>query len=218
MLIGLTGHASAGKDSAAAVLCAAGWKSIAWADALRIEVAAAWRIDERLLKDRQSKETPTRQLAAGGANNANWLRWVCVNGISLIEPRSPRWILQQWGSFRRQLDPLYWVRHVTYWVQYQRQHGHTHLVVTDTRYDNEATALRGLGGRIVRVHRTALAGLPTDTAQHESELHTRLQADADIHNDSTLAALGADVWRVVQLLTTAPDGATTPATGEATHG
>lgn len=218
MLIGLTGHAGAGKDSTAAVLCAAGWKSIAFADALRIEVAAAWSIDQRLLADRRSKELPIKQLAAGGAANANWLRWICVNGVSLIEPRSPRWALQQWGSFRRQADPLYWLRHVTYWVQYQRQHGHTHLVVTDTRFDNEAAALRGLGGQIVRVHRTDLATLASDTAHHESERHTGLRADAEIHNDGPLAALGADVWRVVQLLTTAPEGATTPATGDATHG
>jgi len=200
MLIGLTGHAGAGKDSAAAQLCAAGWHSIAFADALRLEVAAAWAVDERLLTNRPHKESPTPQLCAGGAANANWLRWVAVNGISLIQPRSPRWVLQQWGMFRRQHDPLHWVRHVTYWVQYQRQHGHRHLVVTDVRMANEAEALRGLDGRIVRVHRPDTPALAPDTATHESEGHTQLVADADIHNDGDLAALGAEVWRVVQAL------------------
>lgn len=220
MLIGLTGHAGTGKDSAAAVLCACGWKSIAFADALRLEVAAAWRVDERLLMDRRTKELPIRQLMAGGGMNASWLRWVSVTGISLIEPRSPRWVLQQWGSFRRHADPLYWLQHVTYWVQYQRQHGVANLAVTDVRFTNEAAALRGLGGHIVRVHRADMAALTAETANHESERHIELLADADIHNDGELSALGADVWRVVQQLSSAPTDHPAPerATTGAHHG
>ena len=196
MLIGLTGHAGAGKDSAAAVLCAGGWHSIAFADALRQE-SGAWGIDQRLLTDRNHKDRPAPQLYAGSVENTSWLRWVSVNGISLIEPRSPRWVMQQWGSFRRHADALHWVRPVAYWVCYQRQHGHRRLVVTDVRLANEVTILRGLGGRIARVHRPDLVGLPADTAGHESEAHTQIAADGDIHNDGDLAALSADVWRVV---------------------
>lgn len=200
-LIGLTGHAGAGKDSAAAVLCAAGYKSIAFADALRIEVAAAWGIDVGLMNDRRHKEHNTPQLAAGAGGNANWLRWVAVQGISLIQPRSPRWVLQQWGSFRRAADPLHWVHQVTYWVQYQRQHnGQLGLVVTDVRMPNEAEALRALGGHIVRVHRPGHNPLATDTAQHESERHVLLPADAEIHNDGALQDLGAEVWRALKAL------------------
>lgn len=196
-LIGLTGAAGSGKDSAAAVLCACGWKSIAFADSLRLEVAAAWRIDERLLMDRRTKELPSRNLMAGGGMNASWLRWVSVAGISLIEPRSPRWVMQQWGSFRRQADPLYWLKHVSYWVQYQRQHGVANLAVTDVRFENEASSLRGLGGHIVRVHRADMAALSAATANHESERHIELRADADLHNDGDLQHLAAEVARVL---------------------
>ena len=140
MLIGLTGHAGAGKDSAAAVLCAGGWHSIAFADALRLEVTAAWGIDQRLLTDRKHKDFPALDLCAGGAANTSWLRWVSVNAISLIEPRSPRWVMQQWGSFRRHADPLHWVRAVAYWVCYQRQHGicsrMLHFVI-DVKFANQ---------------------------------------------------------------------------------
>lgn len=198
MLIGLTGHAGAGKDSVAAVLCAGGWHSIAFADALRFEVAEVWRLDPGLLSDRRHKEQPTPALMAAAAENAAWLRWCAINGTSLIEPRSPRWVMQQWGSFRRQADPLHWVRQVEYWVQYQRQkHGHRRLVVTDVRLANEVAALRRLDGRIVRVHRPDLPALPPETAGHESELHTQIDADGDIHNDGPLQALSAEVWRVV---------------------
>lgn len=200
-LVGFTGHAGAGKDTAAAVLCAAGWHSIAFADALRVEVSAAWGIDPRLLSDRRHKEHDTPQLAAGGGANANWLRWVAVQGISLIAPRSPRWVLQQWGTFRRDGDPLYWVHPVVYWVQYQRQHhNHQALAVTDVRMANEAAALRALGGRIVRVHRPGAVVLTPEAAAHVSERHTDLEADADVHNDGDLPSLGAEVWRVLQQL------------------
>lgn len=200
MLIGLTGAAGAGKDSVAAVLCAAQWRSQAFADALRVEIAEAFGIDQRLLTDRRHKESNTPQLAAGMASNANWLCWAAVNGHSLIQPRSPRWVLQIWGSFRRQNAPDYWVRHVTYWAQYQRQYRPCNLVITDVRYPNEAQALRDLGGHIVRVHRPGGAPLAPETAGHESEQHGALEATAEIHNDGPLEALHAEVWRVVRQL------------------
>lgn len=211
MLIGLTGRAGAGKDSVAAILCAAGYHSIAFADALRTEVAAAWSIDERLLTERSQKEVPVDALCVGRANNGNWLRYATMRDrpLSLIEPRSPRWALQQWGEFRRSAEPSYWVRHVSYWVQYRRQHGQRYLVVTDVRYRNELQMLQGLGGHLVRVHRPGSTPLQPDTAGHDSEQHADLLADADIHNDGTLAALGAEVWRVVgQLAELSTPGAT----------
>lgn len=200
LLIGLTGAAGAGKDSVAAILCAAQWRSAAFADALRVEISEAFGIDQRLLTDRRHKESSTPQLSAGMASNANWLRWAAVHGHSLIQPRSPRWVMQSWGSFRRHNEPGYWVRHVTYWAQFQRQYQPRNLVVTDVRYPNEAQALRELRGHIVRVHRPGSAALAPETAQHESEQHGAITASAEIHNDGPLEALGAEVWRVVHQL------------------
>lgn len=198
-LIGFTGHAGAGKDSAATVLHAAGWQTIAFADALRIEIAAAFHIDVRLLTHPPTKDVPQRALAAGNGENANWLRFAAVNGHSLMEPRSPRWLMQQWGTeFRRRADPQHWVRQVLQWVQFERKRNPPGLAVTDVRFANEALALRGLGGHIVRVHRPAgTTALAPDTAGHASERHTELHADADVQNTGTLAELSAEVWRVV---------------------
>jgi hypothetical protein len=200
MLIGLTGAAGAGKDSVAAILCAAQWRSAAFADALRVEITEAFGIDQRLLTERRHKESSTPQLAAGMASNANWLRWASVNGHSLIQPRSPRWVMQSWGSFRRQHDPQYWVKHVTYWARFQQQYQPMDLVVTDVRYPNEAQALRDLSGHIVRVHRPDTAPLAPETARHDSEHHGAIEASAEIHNDGPLQALHAEVWRVVRQL------------------
>lgn len=198
MLIGLTGAAGAGKDSAAAVLCSAGWHSVAYADALRIEVAAAWRVDVRLLTDRQRKEAPQPALCVGHGMDADWLRYAAVHGYNLLTPRSPRWVLQQWGSWRRQQDPQHWIRHVMVWISHELRNGNRNLVVTDVRHENEAQALRQLGGHIVRVHRPGLAALPPDTAGHESEQHGQIRADADLYNAGELRHLAAEVWRVVQ--------------------
>lgn len=198
MLIGLTGDAGAGKDSAAAVLCSAGWHSVAFADALRIEVAAAWQVDVRLLTDRATKEVPLQALCVGHGLNADWLRYCAVNGHNLMTPRSPRWVLQQWGSWRRAQNPLHWIRHVQVWISTQWRAGQADLVVTDVRYANEAAALQALGAHVVRVHRPGLPALPADTAQHESERHTAIAVQADIYNSGRLSELAAEVWRVVQ--------------------
>ena len=200
MLIGLTGAAGAGKDSVAAILCAAQWRSAAFADALRLEISEAFAIDQRLLTDRRHKESTTPQLSAGMASNADWLRWAAVNGYSLIQPRSPRWTMQSWGSFRRQNTADYWVQHVTYWAQFQRHYQPRDLVITDVRYPNEAQALRELGGHIVRVHRPGNTPLAPETARHESEQHGAIETSAEIHNDGPLEALHAEVWRVVRQL------------------
>lgn len=201
MLIGLTGRPGTGKDTVGALLVAAGWQAIAFADTLRTEVAAAWGIDMRALTNRVTKETATPMLAVGSAANANWLRWAAMQGISLIQPRSPRWVMQQWGSFRRGHDPLHFVRHVDTWVRYQRQRNPAvDLVVTDVRLANEAAALRGLGAHIVRVHRPGAPAMAPDTAGHESELHTDIEADADLHNDAGLLDLPTEVQRVLKRL------------------
>lgn len=197
MLIGLTGAVGAGKDSAAMALCSGGYFSVALADALRIEVAAAWRIDPRMLTDRATKELPTPRLAVGHCENAQWLHLCALAGHNLLEPRSPRWVLQHWGSFRRNGNRDHWIQHVRVWIEQQRRHGLHDLVVTDVRYPNEADAVRAMGGYILRVHRPDAAPLAADTARHESEGHTQITADADIHNTGTLAQLSANVWHAV---------------------
>jgi hypothetical protein len=214
MLIGLTGAVGAGKDSAANVLQAAGFQRLAFADALRIEVAEAWSVDLQLLTERRTKEATTPLLAVGGARNARWIEWaVRVRGWSLTLPRSPRWAMQQWADFRRAERQDYWVRHVMHWVEQQRRiaerrGGQPLAVITDVRLPIEAQAIQQAGGYIVRVHRPDLPAMADDTATHNSERHTGLIAAAEIHNDGTLLDLFAEVARVVRLLTDQAEAAT----------
>ena len=199
-LIGLTGAAGAGKDSAAAVLQRAGWRGMAFADALRIEVAEAWGLDIRRFAERPGKDRPAPELAAGYCMAKRFLAWAAYNGISMIEPRSPRWVMQTWGTYRRSADSSYWVTQVEHWIRYQRSTGHPRLVITDVRLPNEAAMLRLAGGVLVRVHRPDLPALAADTAGHESEQHRALVADADLHNDGDLGHLDAEVARVLHQL------------------
>jgi len=206
VLIALTGRAGAGKDSVALVLAAAGWRTVAFADALRTEVAEAWHLlDHRLLTERSTKEQPTPLLAAVNCTYGAWRTWCRDKGHDLYAPRSPRWAMQQWGTLRRSIDDMHWVHPVHLWLMQQRNQGQHSLVVTDLRLDNEADMLTGChGARIVRVHRPDLPALAPDTAAHESEMHQLIPAHAEVHNAGPLQDLPAEVWRVVHHLARHP--------------
>ena len=187
----------------AGVLARAGWRGMAFADALRIECSAAWNIDIGLFASRHHKEQPDPALCVEWCNNADFMRWSVEQGNKLREPRSPRWIMQAWGTWRRQCQPAYWVQQVARWVRYQRSTGRPALVITDLRFPNEAAMVRGLAGNIIRVHRPDLAPLAADTATHESEMAARhIVADIALHNDGDLDHLANETWRVIAKLTT----------------
>ena len=201
LIIALTGRPGAGKDSIADVLAPQqGFARIAFADALRREVCEAWRIDLRMLTDRPTKELELPALAAGMCSDPAFMRWVADGGDSLTAPRSPRWTLQRWASFKRQFTPDYFASIVERWIRRQLGSGWTRIVVTDLRDPVEEAMLRRLGAKVVRVHRPELAAMPADTAMHVSEQHHRIKADADILNDGSMQALADAVLECVGLL------------------
>ena len=201
LIIALTGRPGVGKDSIGDVLAPQqGFARIAFADALRREVAEAWRIDLRMLTDRPTKELELPALAAGMCSDPAFMRWVADGGDSLTAPRSPRWTLQRWASFKRQFTPDYFARIVERWIRRQLGSGWTRIVVTDLRDPVEEAMLRRLGAKVVRVHRPELAAMPADTAMHVSEQHHRIKADADILNDGSMQALADAALECVSLL------------------
>jgi hypothetical protein len=200
-IIGLTGHAGAGKDTCATLMQRCGFISVAFADALRREICQAWGVNYELLTDRDAKELPLGSLAIGMCQNAQFLRFAVHNGHSLYDPRSPRWLMQHWGTeFRRAQDPAYWVNQVHAFVKYQLGAGRHDIVITDVRMPNEAALVRMLGGHVVRVHRPGVPRMQPGTADHASERHEALTSDAEIHNDSTLDHLQAEINRVLEVL------------------
>lgn len=202
LILALTGRPDVGKDTVADVLAPQqGFVRIAFADALRREVAEAWRIDIRMLTHRPTKETPLPALAAGMCSDLGFARWIADGGDLLTAPRSPRWVLQRWASYKRRFSPTYYASIVERWIWRQIGTGWTRIVVTDLRDPIEEGMLRALGAKVVRVHRPQLACLPADTASHVSEQHHRIKADFDILNDGSLQALSDSVVELLGELT-----------------
>lgn len=198
LILALTGNPDVGKDTVAGILAPQqGFGTIAFADALRREVAEAWRIDQRMLTDRPTKEWPLPALAVGMCSAPAFVRWCHDAGESLHEPRSPRWTLQTWATYQRRFDPEYYARIVERWIIRQVGTGWSRIVVSDLRDPIEEAVLRQLGAKVVRIHRPDAKPLAGATASHVSEQHHRIKADADIVNDGSLEALADAALRCV---------------------
>jgi hypothetical protein len=191
VVIAFTGKPGGGKDSAATVLLNhAGFVTVAFADALRREISAAWRIDERMLLERTTKELSVPALAVGMCADQAFVARCAMANISLTEPRSARWVMQQWATFQRLYRPWHYAQIVTRWILRHAALGFKRIAVTDLREPIEEGALRELGVQldVVRVHSARATELAEDTAGHSSERY-KLRADHDVVNDGTLEAL-----------------------------
>jgi hypothetical protein len=180
-LIGLAGYAGAGKDTVADLLVAhRGFRKLAFADALRDEVAEAFGIeqDDLLRPETKSHATPALALrraplcflralvtslaAQGDPNTVATSEW-------LDAPRSPRQILQWWGTdYRRAGDPQYWLREFAQRLARVASRGHRRIVVPDVRFANEADTIHGAGGVLWQVTRPRLDASTTSEGSHVS--------------------------------------------------
>lgn len=204
-IIALTGFAGTGKDTVADILVThCGFRKLAFADALRGEVANAYGVTLQLLSDRDTKELPTPALALSRApfefrsavSYALGAAW--ANGEAdhipdvdawLAAARSPRQIIQWWGTeYRRAQDPDYWVRamrkRLTHCINVQRE---TRFVLTDTRFDNEALMVGSLGGELWQVTRPGVDASTTPEGTHSSATSgASLAPDTTISNAGTV--------------------------------
>ena len=196
-LIALTGRAGAGKDSVAATLVRhRNYQTIAFADALRAEIAEAWRIDPRMLQDPGTKEWAIPALAVGNCGDPGFVVFHEKDGLT--EARSPRWVMQRWGDYQKlKHGQAHYADIVMRWLRRQVGTGWTRLVVTDLRFAAELHALR-MGSdqlRVVRVHRPGQPPLPANPHASERE-HLLIGADVDLVNDGTLEDLVHQVLRM----------------------
>lgn len=196
-IIGLTGPNGAGKDTAASMLAGL-IKSydympavIAFADALYEEVAAAYEVDTQSLKRRDTKEKPVWWL---GLMHCIDPEFAIVTGplregdIQDTHPRSPRQILQWWGTeYRRAQQADYWVQRLQAKVQELQAAGISHVLVTDVRFADEAACIRALGGQVWRVHRPNL--LAQNTGHISEVTGQEFAPEETITNEGTLHAL-----------------------------
>lgn len=198
-IIAFTGSAGTGKDTAADILVThCGFTRLAFADALRAEVQAAFNVPAELLTRRDLKEMPTSALAfvectdmgfIGALARAEAACYKSVGPEWFKEKRSPREVLQLWGTEYRR------AQRVNYWLELLRSRitqlhaldGRTRFVLTDCRFENEAALVRAMGGVVWQITRD---GVQPVEGQHASATDgTRLNPSVVIDNSSTLHSL-----------------------------
>jgi hypothetical protein len=174
IVIGIAGHAGAGKDTAAAYLVERyGFVQASFADPIRsmallmLEEAG---IDHRWLTERAYKEARIPGLGISaralmqtlGTECGRWLHpniWVSHMALRLGLP-GPDFSLR--GTPAAQATPV-----------------HDRIVISDTRFVNEADWIHLIGGKVIRLHRRQAGTVRT----HASEAQVLyLDADVDLHN------------------------------------
>lgn len=165
-IIGLTGRAGSGKDTAGQVLVRQlGFKRYAFADPIKKALNAMFGWHMRMWEDREWKEAnlPGRTY-------------------------SPRYLAQTLGTeWGRAIDTEFWV-HVT--ESLIHRDAPSRVVITDVRFDNEAKWIQRQGGLVIEILRPDAA--PVN--QHASELgvHPNL-IDFTIVNDGRLSDFESQV-------------------------
>lgn len=185
-VVGLTGYAGSGKDTAAAGLIAAGYRPMAFADGVR-ELALA--VDPWILVPLLTPE-PMRLSLLVAKRGWHWAK------TNVPEVRA---ILQNIGKGVRDLvGSDSWVAAMgARWLAA----GRPDVVITDVRYPNEAAWVRRLGGFVIRIERPGV-GPAND---HESEtLVDAIRPDTGFINDGTPEQLQQEVARVVEAYWTTP--------------
>jgi hypothetical protein len=180
-VVGLSGYARSGKDTAAQVLLAAGWERRSFADRLREFLLA---LDPIVFEDEEG-------IGWRMSDVVGHLGWEDAKDQS----EEVRRLLQRCGTEagRKVLGEDVWVNAtlgdigtVMYGLR-----GAPPVVITDVRFPNEARAVQDLGGMVIRVNRPGIGPKTApDGTVHSSE--TALDDwpfDAVIENDGTLEEL-----------------------------
>ena len=210
-IIGLAGPAGSGKDTVADLLRThVRFNKCAFADQLRWEVRDAFNVDKSLLTHRLTKELPHSALALKNCTDNAFTGLLLKSGLYdrfngsiddfLAAPRSPRHIMQLWGTeYRRAHDHGYWTSAVVSHIAQQcRSHNHRH-VITDVRFENEAQAVRNMGGVIWQIKRP---GLTLDTTHSSETDGSQFQPNTIINNSHDIRHLQAVVMGAWTMLET----------------
>jgi hypothetical protein len=195
-IIGLTGPAGSGKDTVADLLVAhAGFTKMAFADTLKSEIVQAFQIDPAFLFERATKELPLRALALSRCLDEGFVAHMIVGHtlrgerLELDAARSPRWVMQRWGDFRRHQAPTYFVSKLLARASSLLSLGlASRLIVTDCRFANEVDAVRRmLGGALWQIERR---GADVAPGSHASETTgAEFQPNVVINNASHIGHL-----------------------------
>lgn len=183
MIIGITGRAGSGKDTFADLLVAHhGFVKRSFADPLYEEAAKAFGVTVDWLRDRGRKEVPQPQLALADCLSIGFQN-ACsrVNIDAWHLPRSPRQILQLWGTeFRRYQNENYWLDKMQGFIEANQGRS---VAIPDCRFDNEGVFVVKNGGHVCQIRRDGIDAVATHAS--ENGLQRRL-IHAFIDNNGSL--------------------------------
>jgi len=167
MIIGLSGYAQSGKDTVAKYLVDNhGFERVAFADPIR---------------DLLYEINP---IVSTVASEPMYLRGSVDRDGWEIAKKAPevRRLLQVLGvGARKVIDEELWVTKAL-----RTMSGDKNYVITDVRFQNEATTLRLSGAQIWRVERKGVDAVNSHVSEHDLD---NWEFDAYIHNNSTLQEL-----------------------------
>jgi hypothetical protein len=208
LTIGLTGWSGTGKDTVADLLAThAGFRKLAFADAVKGEAAEAFRVDPIYFTRQHSKHVPMEALMMARAP-LGFIGAVALtvgnegrdaSGHLTLEwqqqPRTPRQIMQWWGTeYRRRQSPRYWASIVAQRITEYRRAGEHRFVVTDCRFENEVDVIRALGGCLWQITRPGIDGVNTPEGSHVSA------TDGAAFKPETVIANAHDIRHLQQLV------------------
>lgn len=163
-IIGFAGPKRVGKDTAGQVLVDVGYTKVAFADPLKLMMVS-------LLSIRGASHTEIVQMLEGDLKEVP---------SDYLSGQSPRYAMQtlgtEWG--REIMANDFWIDAFNSRVALLKAAGKK-IVITDVRFDNEATAIRAQGGLVVHIDRPR----PGYHDPHKSEAPiTRLAEDMVLEN------------------------------------
>lgn len=183
-IIGFSGKAGAGKDTAADYLVSKhGFVKRGFADPLYEEVADAFGVTVEWLRDRTRKEIAQGRLRLRYCLDENFFQRFATTESDANAARSPRWVLQHWGTeYRRGQDDQYWLARMA--VFYQQHRLTQGVVIPDCRFENEAHWLRRFGGVLIHLQRDGVAAVGAHVSESGVEF---LPGDLVIYNNNSIS-------------------------------
>ena len=175
-LVGLIGKARSGKDTAAYHMhLHHGYQRYAFAEPIKDMISAAfgYQIGE-----------------SEGADKEQVIKWL---------GKSPRQLMQllgtEWG--RELINPNIWLLLAEQTLLHHQRRGHTGLVISDVRFDNEAKWIIEQGGSLIEITR----GVASSVNEHVSESGVDIRLPRFmVANDGTLDELYEAIDEATQLL------------------
>lgn len=186
-IVGFTGTAGSGKDTAAEILVKKGWVRFGFADVLKNFCASKLSLDPNLFFDVELKDKRFDTLFS--LTRRKTLEMITTLGGSTKDLANiptikvfdtPREILQYIGTDigRKLIGENVWVDY------FQKMNKPEKVVVTDIRFPNEVVAVQAMGGIVIKLLRKAAKHKSVKLHESESMIES-LEVDHEIHNTTT---------------------------------